>query len=504
MKKRNIAKVLTVIMLCIAMIVANLTLFKIDAYAATIAVTIDGQKVSFPDAQPLLKSGRTLVPVRFVSEKLGAVVAWDQASQTVTITKGSDTINMKIGNTTVTKNGNTSKIDVAPIVSNGRTMVPLRFVSEQLGVYVEWKQATSTVVIMTNALDQRIALITDKGNINDKSFNQGSWEGIVAFAEANNITHKYYKPDEASDTGYLAAIDLAIKGGAEVIVTPSFLFEVAVYEAQTKYPDVKFVLIDGAPHTADYATFETKANVASVMYREEQSGYLAGYAAVTDGMTKLGFMGGMAVPPVQAFGYGYLQGAEAAAAKLGLADGSVAVTYHYAGNFAETDINKATAKTMYQEGTEVIFACGGSVGKSVMSAAAESGKKVIGVDVDQRYNSKTVITSATKGFGASVQQILDSIYKSDSWDTFAGKTTYFNASNNGVGLPTTVLGEENGNSFDRFTKFTRADYDAIYAKLAAGTVQPVRTIKVANANGYATAAELVSSLGLKKVAVQMR
>ncbi len=161
-----------------------------------------------------------------------------------------------------------------------------------------------------------IALITDKGNIDDKSFNQGAWEGVIAFADANKITNKYYKPEEASDAGYLAAIDLAVTGGAKVIVTPGFLFEVPVYEAQTKYPDVKFILLDGAPHTADYVTFKTESNTASVMYAEEQSGYMAGYAAIKDGYTKLGFMGGMAVPAVQAFGYGYLQGIEVAAAEL--------------------------------------------------------------------------------------------------------------------------------------------------------------------------------------------
>ena len=349
-----------------------------------------------------------------------------------------------------------------------------------------------------------IALITDKGNIDDKSFNQGSWEGVQAFATENNITNKYYKPEEASDAGYLAAIDLAVTGGAKVIVTPGYLFEVPVYEAQTKYPDVKFILLDGAPHTADYATFETKSNVASVMYAEEQPGYMAGYAAVKDGYTKLGFMGGMAVPAVQAYGYGYLQGIEAAAAEMGLAEGSVTVTYHYTGDFAETDTNKATAKAMYQEGTEVIFACGGSVGKSVMSAASEAGAKVIGVDVDQRYDSDVVITSAMKGLGASVQQVLTAIYKDNTWDTYAGKTTTFNAANNGVGLPTVVIGDENANAFDRFKSFTKADYDALYATLADGTVAPVRTITVAAENGYATAEELATGLNLKIVAVTVR
>ncbi|MDF2510951.1 MAG: putative ABC-type transport system, periplasmic component/surface lipoprotein [Herbinix sp.] len=350
----------------------------------------------------------------------------------------------------------------------------------------------------------QIALITDKGNIDDKSFNQGSWEGVVAFCEENDIKdYQYIKPEDASDTGYLAAIDNAVTAGAKVIVTPGFLFEVPVYEAQTKYPDVKFILLDGAPHTADYA-YETKSNVASIMYAEEQSGYLAGYAAVKDGYTKLGFMGGMAVPAVVAFGYGYLQGAEAAAAELGLADGSVAVTYHYTGDFAETDTNKATAKTMYQEGTQVIFACGGSVGKSVMSAASEANGKVIGVDVDQRYDSETVITSATKGLGASVKTVLESIYKTDSWDTYAGKTTYFNASNAGVGLPTVVIGDDKADAFGRFNSFDKAAYDAVYATLADGSVSLVRTLTVADPNGIATADELTTGLNLKKIAITTR
>jgi len=349
-----------------------------------------------------------------------------------------------------------------------------------------------------------IALITDKGNIDDKSFNQGSWEGVVEFATANGISHKYYKPEEASDAGYLAAIDLAVTGGAKVIVTPGYLFEVPIYEAQTKYPDVKFILLDGAPHTADYSTYETKENVASIMYAEEESGYLAGYAAVMDGMTKIGFMGGMAVPAVQAFGYGYLQGAEAAAVELGLADRAISAIYHYTGDFAETDTNKATAKTMYQGGTEVIFACGGSVGKSVMSAAAEAGKKVIGVDVDQRYDSETVITSATKGLAPSVIQVLESIYKTNSWSTYAGKTTYFTAANDGIGLPTTVIGDPNANAFDRFEKFTKEQYDAVYQKLVDGSVDPIRSIDVADPNGVATADELVKGLNLKKVKVEVR
>lgn len=326
----------------------------------------------------------------------------------------------------------------------------------------------------------------------------------MEFAEANKISHKYYKPEEASDAGYFAAIELAITGGAKVVVTPGYLFEVSVYEAQTKYPEVKFILVDGAPHTADYSDFNTAPNTASIMYAEEESGYLAGYAAVKDGYTKLGFMGGMAVPAVQAFGYGYLQGAEDAAVELGLADSAITATYHYTGNFEENDTNKATAKTMYQEGTEVIFACGGSVGKSVMAAAQEAGKKVIGVDVDQRYDSKTVITSAMKGLGTSVTQVLEAIYNTNSWGNYAGATTYFDATNDGIGLPTKVIGDEKADAFDQFKTFKLADYETVYKRLVDGTVDPIRVIAVKDTNGYATAEELVSGFGLKKVSAKVR
>ena len=346
-----------------------------------------------------------------------------------------------------------------------------------------------------------IALITDKGNIDDKSFNQGAWEGVVAYAEANKITHQYYKPEEASDEGYLKAIDLAVSGGAKVVVCPGYLFEVAVYNAQTKYPNVKFILLDGAPHTAgDAPEYNTENNVACVMYAEEEAGFLAGYAAVKEGFTTLGFEGGMAVPAVVAFGYGYLQGIEAAAAEMGLADGAIKVFYHYTGDFAETDANKATAKAMIQSGAQVIFGCGGSVGKSVFAAAAEGNIKTIGVDVNQKADSDTVITSAMKGLGASVQAVLASIYDNSFAEKYAGKTVYFTAANNGVGLP---------DDFERFTTFTKADYEAIFAKLADGTIDPIRSYDSEvdpKAENYKeqVATEMQEKLNLKKVVVEVR
>jgi basic membrane protein A len=252
-------------------------------------------------------------------------------------------------------------------------------------------------------------MITDKGTIDDKSFNQGTWEGVKAYADDHGISCQYYKPSEVSDAAYLESIALAVKGGAKVVVCPGFLFEVAIYEAQTAYPNVTFILIDGEPHTADYATFKTESNVLCIKFAEEQVGFYAGYAAVKDGFTKLGFQGGQAVPAVVKYGYGFLQGAEAAAEEMGLADGSISMMYNYSGDFAATPENQARVAGWYQGGTEIIFGCGGSIGNSVMAAAeASTGKWVIGVDVDQGGESPTVIASAMKMLGNAVQQTAPS------------------------------------------------------------------------------------------------
>ena len=143
-----------------------------------------------------------------------------------------------------------------------------------------------------------LALITDVGTIDDRSFNQGSWEGLKKYAEEKNISHKYYQPAEKSTDAYINAIDLAVAGKAQVIVTPGFLFEPAVYKAQDTHPDVKFILLDGAPQDGTYTDFRIEKNVYSVFYAEEQAGFLAGYAIVKEGYTNLGVMAGMAVPAV--------------------------------------------------------------------------------------------------------------------------------------------------------------------------------------------------------------
>lgn len=318
-----------------------------------------------------------------------------------------------------------------------------------------------------------LALITDVGTIDDKSFNQGSWEGLVQYAEEKSITHKYYQPKEQGNDSYLDSIQLAVEGGAKVIVTPGYLFEEPIFIAQDMYPDVNFVLVDGNPHNADYSEFRTEKNVVGIVYAEEQSGFLAGYAAVKEGYTKLGFMGGMAVPAVIRFGYGFVEGAEYAAKELGLTE--VTVNYHYTGGFAATPEAQALAASWYNDGIEVIFACGGAVGNSVMAAAeAATDKWVIGVDVDQSNESERVLTSATKGLKASVYQAIDAYYKGEFP---GGESWVLGADRDGVALPM-------ANS--RFEKFAQADYDAIFAKLIAGEIALVKDTDVEDATKIVT------------------
>ncbi|MBK5263057.1 MAG: BMP family ABC transporter substrate-binding protein, partial [Peptostreptococcaceae bacterium] len=296
--------------------------------------------------------------------------------------------------------------------------------------------------------------------------------GVVAYAEENSITHKYYKPTEQSTDAYLAAIQLAVGGGAKVVVTPGFLFEEPIYLAQELYPEVNFILIDGFPHNADYSDFRTDKNAVGIIFAEEQSGYLAGFAAVKDGMTKLGFMGGMAVPAVVRFGYGFVQGAEAAANEMGLTN--VDVKYHYTGGFDATPEVQTLASSWYAEGTEVIFACGGAVGFSVMSAAEAAGTKVIGVDVNQGGESDTVITSAMKGLAAAVQQALTDYY---AGSFPGGESLVLGAESDGVALPMET---------SKFTTFTQADYDKVFATLADGSVKLMNDTDAADASALGT------------------
>ena len=321
-----------------------------------------------------------------------------------------------------------------------------------------------------------LALVTDMGTIDDGSFNQGAWEGLVEYAEKNDITHMYFPPASIGDDAYLDAIDLAVEAGAKLVVTPGFLFEVAIWYAQASHPDVKFVLLDGAPRNADRSDTTIGDNTVAVFYAEEQAGFLAGYAAVMDGYRSLGFIGGVPVPAVIRFGYGFVQGAEYAADKLGLDD--VTVLYNYAFTFSPSPEVQALAASWYNAGVEVIFACGGGLGFSVMAAAEQNNGKVIGVDRDQAPDSETVITSAMKGLAASVYQSIAAFYDG----AFpGGERKIFYAANGGVGLPIET---------SRFNTFTTEQYEAIFNQLANDEIEIISEHEIE-----------IAELGLERVTV---
>ena len=330
---------------------------------------------------------------------------------------------------------------------------------------VETTAATTAAATTAASGTYELALITDVGNIDDKSFNEGAWNGVKNYAEKNNIPYAYYRPSEDSTAAREETIGTAIDKGAKVVVCPGYLFEEAIYNVQDKYPEVQFLLLDGQPHTADYATYKTAANVHCILYQEEQAGYLAGYAAVMDGYTKLGFLGGMAVPAVVRYGYGFVQGAEAAATELKLAAGSVEMKYWYCGGFGPTDDIKTKMSGWYTEGTEVVFACGGGIYLSAVAAAEAAGAKVIGVDVDQSAQSDLIITSAMKELTKSVELSLTAIYANNgTWPAdYAGQTATLGAAQECVGLPTAATSW-------KFTTFTVAQYEAVFAKLVDGSV----------------------------------
>ena len=344
--------------------------------------------------------------------------------------------------------------------SGSTTAAPAETTTAAEAKATEAETTADTAVKSETSDGYELALVTDLGTIDDKSFNQGAWEGMKKYAEENGISYKYYQPQEGTTDSYLETIGLAIEGGAKLVVCPGFLFEEPVYLAQDQYKDVHFILLDGEPHSGDYSEYRTEANVMPILFQEDEPGFLAGYAAVKDGYTKLGFLGGMAVPAVIRYGYGFAEGADYAAKEMGV-DG-IQIMYNYTGAFAATPEAQSMAASWYQNGTEVIFGCGGAVGNSVMAAAEEKSAKVIGVDVDQSYESDTVITSAMKQLSVSVYDGVRDFY---AGSFPGGKTSIFSAKNDGIGLPMET---------SKFTKFTQADYDAVYAQLKDGKITLVQ------------------------------
>ena len=294
-------------------------------------------------------------------------------------------------------------------------------------------------------VEYKVAMITDYGDITDQSFNQTTYEACKAFAEDNSIEFSYFRPAGDNTADRVAMIEKAVDEGFNVIVMPGYAFGGAIVEAAPEFPDVKFIALDVAagdlletavakagetydytPENWDLSKYVDMSNVYCAVYQEELCGYMAGYAAVKLGYKNLGFLGGMSVPAVVRYGYGFVQGVDAAAADMGLTD--VKVNYIYGGQFfGDADIT-AVMDTWYQGGTEVVFACGGGIYTSAVDAAKKANAKVIGVDVDQagviaKYAGVDgmTVTSAMKGLYPATYDTLTDVIVNGNWEKYVGK-----------------------------------------------------------------------------------
>ncbi len=301
-----------------------------------------------------------------------------------------------------------------------------------------------------------LAFVTDVGQLKDKSFNQGTWNGVKGYAAANGLSYKYYQPangDQATDDDRYDAMKASADAGAKVIVCAGFMQGTALEKAAKEFTDVKFVFIDGWSLGLD--------NVAPIAFREEQCGYFAGYAAVKEGYTKLGFCGGGGGtnPACCRYGYGFVQGANAAAAELGV---KVEMNYSwlYGAAFGASPELQTMANGWYENGTEVIFACGGSMFDSIAAAASANDTFVIGVDKDQSYDSDTVITSALKGVSEATSWAIAKFYE-DKWDEIANVGANLGAAEDATGLPVDTWSLAN---------YTVDEYTAQLASVVDGTL----------------------------------
>ena len=342
-----------------------------------------------------------------------------------------------------------------------------------------------------SAGEYKVAMITDYGDITDQSFNQTTWEACVKFGEDNNIPVKYYKPTSNDTAGRVASVELAIADGYNVIVMPGYAFGGTIVEVASQYPNVKFIALDVSkgdlleagvaakgesydynPDNWNLEDYVDMTNVYCAIYQEELAGYMAGYAAVKLGYTKLGFLGGMAVPAVIRYGYGYVQGIDAAAAELGI---EVEVNYIYGGQFyGDADIT-AVMDTWYAGGTEIVFACGGGIYTSAAEAAKKVDGKVIGVDVDQAaiidgdYGEGMTVTSAMKGLAPTTIDTLTDVIINGKWDDYKTKIDTLGLVSgddptlNYVQIPGTTQYAEG--------KFTDADYKALVKGMFDGTIK---------------------------------
>ena len=318
----------------------------------------------------------------------------------------------------------------------------------------------------------KVAMITDYGDITDQSFNQTTYEACKAFSEANSLGFKYFKPAGDSTEARVASVEQAIQEGYNVVVMPGYAFGETVVEVAEQNQNVTFIALDVAQGDLgdDYVV---PGNVATFVYREEISGFMAGYAAVKLGYTHLGFLGGMAVPAVIRYGYGFVQGCNDAGKEM---NDEITVEYVYGNKFAGTPEITAYMDTWYQEkGVQVVFACGGGIYTSATEAAKKANGKVIGVDTDQAATINKLgtegmtVTSAMKGLGATVKATLKDVIENGNWANYGGKiATLGLVSGDDPELNYVQIPMESTQWTDTFTK---DDYKALVKSMFDGTVK---------------------------------
>ena len=350
-----------------------------------------------------------------------------------------------------------------------------------------------------NETAMKVAMITDYGDITDQSFNQTTYEACKAYCSEKSIDFNYFKPASDSDADRVAMIEKAVADGYNVIVMPGYAFANAIKQTVNTYTDVKFVALDvGAGDLNTFnddgsikEEFKVPSNLYCAVYQEELCGYMAGYAAVKLGYKQLGFLGGMAVPAVVRYGYGFVQGVNAAATELNIAD-QVSVKYVYGNKFAPAPEITAVMDTWYKGGTEVVFACGGGIYASAAEAAAKvEGAKVIGVDVDQAgviANYAGVdgltVTSAMKGLYPATYDTLNDVIINGNWANYVGQIAT-------LGLVSADDPEANyvqipmGEGTQWSDSFTQDDYKAMVADMYNGVITVSNDISKA-ASDFAT------------------
>lgn len=291
-----------------------------------------------------------------------------------------------------------------------------------------------------DSVDPTIGFVTDAGGVDDKSFNQGTWEGIEQYCSENSVGATYV---ETTDSAQLKTnLDLmAETDGIEVVVASGFVFANDLYSSAVAHPDTDYILIDAEPTNPETGKVESLDNVMSYYFNEQEAGYLVGYIAGT--MTesnRVGFVGGLEIPPVQRFGYGFVQG-------VNDANPEATVDYQYAGTFDDANVGNTIAETMIGQGTDIIFVSAGSTNDGVIKAAIDhtvNGEKVsiIGVDRDMYEEgiytdadgneSSVVLTSAVKVVGEAA---MEGLAKHFDGSFEGGTATTLGINENGVGLP---------------------------------------------------------------------